>query len=124
MAVPKEQRAFAVEVVRRLRQAGFEAYWAGGCVRDLLLQRVAKDYDVATNATPEQIRRLFGRGRTLAIGAAFGVITVLGSKAAGMVEVGNDSSVTDPKPYKRPKIKREDVKVSVDKAFSRAGLGA
>ena len=45
-------------------------------------------------------------------------------KAAGMVEVGNDSSVTDPKPYKRPKVKREDVKASVDKAFSRAGLGA
>ena len=46
-----------------------------------------KDYDVATNATPEQIREVFGRRRTLAIGAAFGVITVLGPAAAGMVEV-------------------------------------
>lgn len=45
-------------------------------------------------------------------------------KQAGMVEVGNDSSVTDPKPPKTQKVKREDVKASVGKAFSRAGLGA
>ncbi|MBN2477278.1 MAG: CCA tRNA nucleotidyltransferase [Pirellulales bacterium] len=85
--VPEEQRRFAAAVVRRLREAGFEAYWAGGCVRDELLGLMPKDYDVATDATPPQIRSLFGKGRTLAIGAAFGVITVLGSKMAGMVEV-------------------------------------
>jgi hypothetical protein len=45
-------------------------------------------------------------------------------RAAGVIEVGNDSSVTDPKPFKRPKPKREDIKASVNKAFSRAGLGA
>ncbi|MEN6450114.1 MAG: CCA tRNA nucleotidyltransferase [Thermoguttaceae bacterium] len=87
MLVPEEQRRFAVEVVRRLRGAGYEAYWAGGCVRDQLLGRPPKDYDVATNATPPEIRELFGRRRTLAIGAAFGVITVRGPRAAGMVEV-------------------------------------
>jgi tRNA nucleotidyltransferase/poly(A) polymerase len=87
MVLPEEQRRFATEVVRRLRQAGFEAYWAGGCVRDRLLGRTPKDYDVATNATPPQIRRLFGHRRTLAIGAAFGVITVIGPKRAGQVEV-------------------------------------
>lgn len=81
------QRRFAEDVVRRLRGAGFEAYWAGGCVRDQLLGRVPKDYDVATNAVPDQVRSLFGRRRTLAIGAAFGVIVVLGPKAAGTVEV-------------------------------------
>jgi hypothetical protein len=84
---PEEQRRFAAEVVRRLRGAGFEAYWAGGCVRDQLLGRTPKDYDVATNAVPEQVRALFGRRRTLAIGAAFGVIAVIGPKAAGTVEV-------------------------------------
>ena len=84
--VPEEQRRFAAEVVRRLRGAGFEAYWAGGCVRDQLLGRVPNDYDVATSAAPEQIRKLFGHRRTLAIGAAFGVITVIGPKAAGTVE--------------------------------------
>ena len=87
MPSPKEQRRFAFEVVRQLRGAGFEAYWAGGCVRDQLLGRTPKDYDVATNAMPDQVRTLFGRRRTLAIGAAFGVIAVIGPKAAGMVEV-------------------------------------
>ncbi len=87
MTEPESQRDFAVEVVRTLRGADFEAYFAGGCVRDQLLGRVAKDYDVATSATPPQIRRLFGHRRTLAIGAAFGVITVLGPKKAGMIEV-------------------------------------
>jgi len=85
--IPERQREFAVEVVGKLRRAGFEAYWAGGCVRDRLLGRVPKDYDVATNATPPEIRRLFGRRRTLAVGAAFGVINVLGPKGAGQVEV-------------------------------------
>jgi poly(A) polymerase len=81
------QRAFALEIVRQLRDAGFEALWAGGCVRDQLLGLEPKDYDVATNARPEQIRDLFGRRRTLAIGAAFGVITVLGPRSAGQIEV-------------------------------------
>ncbi len=84
--VPEEQRRFAVEVVERLRAAGFEAYWAGGCVRDELLRRAPKDYDVATSARPEQIRELFGGKKTLAVGAAFGVIGVRGPRKAGMVE--------------------------------------
>jgi tRNA nucleotidyltransferase/poly(A) polymerase len=84
---PEEQRDFAVAVVRKLRGAGYEALWAGGCVRDLLLERTPKDYDVATNARPGEIRRLFGHRRTLAIGAAFGVITVKGRRGAGQVEV-------------------------------------
>ena len=95
---PANQRRFAVEVVRRLREAGFTAYWAGGCVRDQLLGRTPKDYDVATDATPAQIRKLFGRHRTLAIGAAFGVITVMGPKAAGMIEVAtfrHDAAYSD-----------------------------
>ena len=85
--VPSKQRRFAVDVVRRLRKAGFQAYWAGGCVRDQLLGREPKDYDVATDATPDQSRALFGPRRTLALGAAFGVITVLGPPGAGQVEL-------------------------------------
>jgi len=84
---PAASRDFSTEIVRRLRGAGFEAYWAGGCVRDLVLGRDPKDYDVATNATPDQIRSLFGRRNTHAVGEAFGVITVHGSPDAGMVEV-------------------------------------
>ncbi len=81
------QREFALEVAQKLRGAGFESLWAGGCVRDQLLGITPKDYDVATNATPDQIRELFGHRRTLAIGASFGVITVLGPRPAGQIEV-------------------------------------
>ena len=71
---------FALEVVRKLRENDFAAFFAGGCVRDQLLGRPAKDYDVATAAKPEEVRKVFGRRRTLPIGASFGVITVLGPK--------------------------------------------
>ena len=81
------QREFAIEVVRRLRDAGFEALLAGGCVRDELLGLEPNDYDVATNARPEQVRELFGLRRTLAIGAAFGVISILGGKNLQPIEV-------------------------------------
>ena len=80
-------RQFALEVVQTLQQSNYEALWAGGCVRDQLLNRKPKDYDVATSATPEQVRQVFGKKRTLPIGAAFGVISVLGPKSAGPIEV-------------------------------------
>jgi poly(A) polymerase len=82
-----KEREFAVEVVRQLREAGFTAYWAGGCVRDSLLGRQPVDYDVATNAKPGEIQEVFKRRKTLAIGAAFGVITVLGPREAGQIEI-------------------------------------
>jgi tRNA nucleotidyltransferase/poly(A) polymerase len=85
---PQLHREFALEVVQRLRAAGYQGLWAGGCVRDQLLGQTPKDYDVATDATPDQVRQLFGHRRTLAIGAAFGVIAVLASnKLAGQIEV-------------------------------------
>lgn len=87
LPVPDIQRRFAHEVVGRLHAAGFEAYWAGGCVRDRLLGREPHDFDVATSATPTQVRELFGRRRTLAVGMAFGVIVVLGPEGAGQIEV-------------------------------------
>jgi poly(A) polymerase len=72
------ERQFAVNVVQRLRDAGHQALWAGGCVRDELLGLVPRDYDVATDATPDEVRRLFRR--TVAVGAAFGVVEVLGPR--------------------------------------------
>lgn len=84
---PVAARAFAVEVVRKLRDAGHQALWAGGCVRDQLLAQTPKDYDVATSARPEQVREVFGRKKTLAVGAAFGVISVLGPREAGQIDV-------------------------------------
>ncbi|MGN6135429.1 MAG: CCA tRNA nucleotidyltransferase [Aureliella sp.] len=93
------RRKFAQQVVERLREAGYEALWAGGCVRDLLLELAPMDYDVATSATPDQVREVFGSRRTLPVGAAFGVIIVLGPHAAaGQVEVAtfrNDTTYSD-----------------------------
>lgn len=70
------EKTFAREVVERLVNAGFEALWAGGCVRDELLGLVPADYDIATSARPEQVRKIFPR--TVAVGASFGVIEVIG----------------------------------------------
>ncbi|HEY6998042.1 MAG TPA: CCA tRNA nucleotidyltransferase [Candidatus Binatia bacterium] len=68
-------REKAIGVVRRLREQGHEAFFAGGCVRDMLLQKPPQDYDVATNARPEEIQRLFSQ--TIPVGAQFGVILVV-----------------------------------------------
>jgi tRNA nucleotidyltransferase/poly(A) polymerase len=84
---PLAQRDFAQQVVQRLREQGHQALWAGGCVRDMLLGRQPIDYDVATDAQPDDIRRIFGRRRTIAVGAAFGVINVLGPRGSGQIEV-------------------------------------
>jgi len=84
---PNLARDFAIDVVRRLRAVGHQALWAGGCVRDRLMGQMPKDYDVATDAVPDRIREVFGKRRTLAIGASFGVITVLGPKGAGQIDV-------------------------------------
>lgn len=95
---PVEARRFARSVVDRLRAGGHEALWAGGCVRDELLGRTPADYDVATSAQPDVVRDLFGRARTLAVGAAFGVITVVGPRGSGQVEVTTfrtDAAYTD-----------------------------
>jgi poly(A) polymerase len=67
-------REQAVDIVRTLRAGGYQAYLVGGCVRDLLLEREPADYDVATDATPEEVMRIFPR--TWAVGAQFGVVLV------------------------------------------------
>ncbi len=68
-------RQAAIEVIKRLSRSGFQALLAGGCVRDMLLRRPASDYDVATNAQPDDVIKLFKR--TLKVGAKFGVVIVL-----------------------------------------------
>jgi len=64
----------ATSAVERLQSAGFTAYWAGGCVRDMLLGNSPKDYDVATDASPDQVQKLFPG--SVAVGKSFGVIRV------------------------------------------------
>jgi poly(A) polymerase len=65
---------FAISIIRTLRGAGFQAYLVGGCVRDIVLGREPADYDVTTDATPEQVMRLFPE--TYAVGAQFGVVLI------------------------------------------------
>ena len=64
----------AREIVATLRDAGHQAYFAGGCVRDLLLGVEPKDFDVATSATPDLVMEMFGK--TYSVGAHFGVVLV------------------------------------------------
>ena len=68
-------RELALQVSRRLREQGFQALFVGGCVRDLVLGREPADFDVATDATPDQVLALFPN--SLAVGAQFGVVVVV-----------------------------------------------
>lgn len=72
---PEPLEAAARSVAQRLRDAGFTAYFAGGCVRDMLRGTTPKDFDVATDASPEDVQRIFPRH--VAVGAHFGVVVVL-----------------------------------------------
>jgi len=67
-------REHAAGVVRTLAKAGYEAYWAGGCVRDTIMGRTPKDYDIATRARPDDVLKLFTKTRE--VGKAFGVVQV------------------------------------------------
>lgn len=104
----------AMQVVGRLRAAGFEAYLAGGCVRDLLLGWEPADYDVATNATPDVVLEMFDR--TFAVGAKFGVVLVASENAGFVTEVAtfrSDGAYSDgrrPDAVSYSQIAEEDVR--------------
>jgi poly(A) polymerase len=83
-------RGFPTAIVQTLRQRGFQAYWVGGCVRDLLLGRDPKDYDVATDATPEQVMGIFPE--TYAVGAQFGVVLVPVPETDSSIDVSAGAS--------------------------------
>ena len=82
-------RDFALEVVRRLQQAGYQALWAGGCVRDLILGQTPADYDVATDATPEQVMAALPF-RAVTVGISFGVVRVRHPHRSGSRGRGRD----------------------------------
>ena len=79
---------FAISIVRTLHEAGHQAYLVGGCVRDLLTGREPADYDVSTDATPNEVMRIFPD--TYAVGAQFGVVLVPMPEDA----VGNEKNLT------------------------------
>lgn len=65
----------ALKIVKKLKKAGFQAYWAGGCVRDMLLGIKPKDFDIVTDAKPEEIEEILTR--TIPVGKEFGVILAI-----------------------------------------------
>lgn len=95
---PGPNRADATAVLRQLREAGHVAYFAGGCVRDLLLGQEPKDFDVATDAPPDRVRELFRN--TQAVGAAFGVILV--RQGRSMIEVATFRADLEYRDGRRP----------------------
>ncbi len=68
----------ALKIVKKLRNAGFKAYWAGGCVRDIVMNLTPQDYDIATSGLPEQVMSLFDK--TVPVGLSFGVVKVFCGK--------------------------------------------
>lgn len=109
---PDVKRQAAEEIVRRLRGEKFQAYFVGGCVRDLVMGREPADYDVATDAMPDEVLKLFPD--SLTVGARFGVVVV--PREAGDVEVAtfrSDGRYADgrhPEDVRFAKTPEEDVR--------------
>ena len=103
----------AVKVVRTLQQAGFEAYVVGGAVRDLLVGRRPKDFDVATNATPEQVKGLFRRA--FIIGRRFRIVHVVHGR-------GRDHEVIEVSTFRAYMDNSEATQVEGNEKTSKAAL--
>ncbi len=105
------KRQAAVDILRRLRSEGFQAFLVGGCVRDLVMGLTPKDYDISTDATPEQVTRLFPE--SIGVGAQFGVMLV--PRPEGNVEVatfrsdGRYSDGRHPSEVRYSKTPQQDV---------------
>src|SRR4051812_13929499 len=91
-------RQLATSIVERLRAAGYVAYFTGGCVRDLMLGRAPKDFDVATSAPPAELLKIFPRAGQ--VGAHFGVVLVHNDGA--QVEVATFRSDLEYRDGRRP----------------------
>ena len=88
-----EVKKHAERIIRTLREAGHQAYLVGGCVRDLLLGREPADYDVTTDATPDEVMRIFPE--TYAVGAQFGVVLVPESSSVSVTSASPVVAASD-----------------------------
>lgn len=95
----KKKKA-AARILEKLEQAGYQAYFVGGCVRDQLLQRQPKDYDICTNALPEQVQQIFEH--TIPTGLKHGTVTVIEENMP--FEVTTFRQEGDYNDYRRPKF--------------------
>jgi poly(A) polymerase len=84
-------KAFAISIIRTLRDIGHQAYLVGGCVRDILLGHEPADYDVATDATPDEVMRIFPDA--YGVGAQFGVVLVPAGDVASNVSTPKGNTV-------------------------------
>ncbi|MFN4117040.1 MAG: polynucleotide adenylyltransferase PcnB, partial [Inhella sp.] len=110
---PKLLDERAIRVVETLQQAGYEAYVVGGAVRDLLLGRRPKDFDVATNATPEQVKSLFRRA--FIIGRRFRIVHVVFGR-------GRDHEVVEVSTFRALLVEGDADRVSGNEKSSKAEL--
>lgn len=74
-----KKKRVAQGIVKRLRREGYQAYFVGGCVRDMVMRKAPKDFDIATDARPAQIKQLFAH-QTYPIGAKFGTLLLIEEK--------------------------------------------
>jgi poly(A) polymerase len=93
MSLASRQFESALRIIEKLHASGYEAYLAGGCVRDLVMGREPVDYDVATNATPDVVLKMFPR--TFSVGAHFGVVLVAGKDADSADETASRHFATE-----------------------------
>src|SRR6185436_12810230 len=77
VSAPLHPTDSVLDIAEKLEAAGFEAWCVGGAIRDALLGDAPLDWDLATRATPEQVRAIFGRRRTIPVGIEFGTVSVL-----------------------------------------------
>ena len=94
-----KQEKTAAEILKRLNEAGYKAYFVGGCVRDMLMGKTPDDIDITTNAKPDEVRALFER--TLDTGLKHGTVTVLSDKIP--FEVTTFRTESDYENHRKPK---------------------
>ena len=75
----QKKKELAAGIVKRLRRKGFAAYFVGGCVRDMLMRKVPKDFDIATDAKPAQVKKIFPK-KAYSLGEQFGTLLIVKNK--------------------------------------------
>ncbi len=96
MTAPTPMPVIPKKIIRKLNDAGFEAYAVGGCVRDVLLGRTPLDFDITTSALPEEVRRVFADCHVIDTGIQHGTVTVVtDSKPVEITTYRVDGGYTD-----------------------------
>ena len=95
MSISNKIAPYIFQIVSKLQNAGYETYLVGGAVRDLLIKREPKDYDISTAATPEQVRSVFGKRRSIIIGRRFKIVHLYQGRE--IIEISTFRAAPEPK---------------------------